>query len=105
MARSRAVLAPRTEAIASVATDEVDASLLPVDYNLIGVFGPDEALALALNGGEDFELLFTVPERSHPMLAGLDVTRIGTATGDAGVVRLLDGDRSIVLQPSGYRHF
>jgi thiamine monophosphate kinase len=33
------------------------------------------------------------------------VTRIGTVTENAGAMRLSNGEQTIDLQPSGYRHF
>ena len=61
-------------------------------------------LAQALHGGEDYELLFTLPaRRSAPeKFEGLRLTRIGTMRkGHAGEVRM-DG---AVLEPRGYDHF
>jgi thiamine-monophosphate kinase len=58
----------------------------------------------ALNGGEDYELLFTVPKgrRVPETFRGLPLTRIGRMVrGRPGRV-LLDG---IALQPGGYDHF
>jgi len=50
---------------------EVDSALLPVH--------PGATLAQALNGGEDYELLFTAPAaaRLPRSIAGVAVTRIG----------------------------
>jgi thiamine-monophosphate kinase len=84
---------------------ELDASLLPVDENLQNIFGADEALALALNGGEDFELLFTVSKEKISPLENADVSHIGTVIENTGIVQLRDGDQTVELQPSGYRHF
>jgi len=58
----------------------------------------------ALHGGEDYELLFTVPPRVRVPreLAGVALTRIGTMrNGPAGAV-LLNGEP---LEPRGYDHF
>jgi len=84
---------------------ELDASLLPIDEDVKNSFEKEEALPLALNGGEDFELLFTVPKEKLSSLENTDVSEIGIVTEDIGVVRLNDGDSTIDLQPSGYRHF
>ncbi|PWU06672.1 MAG: thiamine-phosphate kinase, partial [Terriglobia bacterium] len=58
----------------------------------------------ALHGGEDYELLFTVPPRVRvpAEFEGLSLTRLGVMQkGRAGTV-LLDGKR---LPPLGYDHF
>ena len=58
----------------------------------------------ALHGGEDYELLFTMPPRRRPPshFEGLPLTRIGTIVeGRPGTVRL-DGKR---LAPLGFDHF
>jgi thiamine-monophosphate kinase len=65
---------------------------------------PGASLAHALHGGEDYELLFTLPAsaKAPSRLAGLPITRIGTVIrGKAGMIRLGDG----YLQPLGYDHF
>ena len=58
----------------------------------------------ALHGGEDYELLFTLPPRARPpaVFGGLPLTRIGTIReGRPGLIRFL-GCR---LEPGGYDHF
>jgi thiamine-monophosphate kinase len=83
----------------------IDASLMPIDPDIRDLRDANEQLALALNGGEDFELLFTVPEERTSLLGNQSVTRIGTITENAEVVELIDGEKVVNLQPSGYRHF
>ncbi len=64
---------------------------------------PGATVEQALDGGEDYELLFTAPPRTRVPRAfeGLPLTRIGTMRkGRAGVV-LLD---SAPLPPRGYDH-
>lgn len=68
-----------------------------------------ERLDLALNGGEDFELLFTLPPQRFQMLLEKKVhgpfTVIGEITARAGKIELiLDGDLT-TLEPHGYQHF
>jgi thiamine-monophosphate kinase len=88
----------------------VEASLLPVDP-LLKASGveEDEALRLALSGGEDFELLFTVGPRKASRLprevAGVPVTRVGEVTGERGKVRLVRDGRARLLRPGGFEHF
>jgi len=65
---------------------------------------PGASLADALHGGEDYELLFTLPPRARPPaeFESLPLTRIGTMReGKPGLVRLL-GRR---LEPGGWDHF
>ena len=76
---------------------------------------PDDISPLdhALCDGEDFELLFTVPESRAAEFAAawerrfdLSSTRIGVMTGEKGVVRCRTADgESKVLEGTGYTHF
>jgi thiamine-monophosphate kinase len=84
---------------------ELDASLLPIDINLKSTFDPDETLSLALNGGEDFEMLITVPEQNVNLLTMKDLTCIGVITSNINVVGLTNKGRRTELDSSGYRHF
>jgi len=69
-----------------------------------------EALALALSGGEDYELLFTAPEaiikKVQPEL-DIPVTIIGEITAPRpGQVSLVDGaGKPFSLEHKGWRHF
>jgi len=81
---------------------EVDSALLPVH--------PGATLAQALNGGEDYELLFTAPATAHlpRSIAGVPITRIGRITpARAGhpAVTLLGTRGSKPLAPHGWEHF
>jgi len=65
---------------------------------------PGASLAQALHGGEDYELLFTVPPQTRVprQFEGIPLTRIGVMTeGPPGTVRL-DG---APLEPGGWDHF
>ena len=83
---------------------KVYADLLPTDPNLQHHFHEDY-LEVALHGGEDFELLFTVSEKNISLLQGLPVTRIGEMTENADFIELIRDGKSEILQPKGYRHF
>ena len=83
----------------------LEASCLPVNRNLGLHFAPDEAFQLALNGGEDFRLLFTVRKDNISSLADIGVTQIGEITQYAGKIELIDGERNLLLDPRGYLHF
>lgn len=68
-----------------------------------------DAVQLALHGGEDYELLFTVPNRRRAhvpkRLAGVDLTRIGRITRERGLYLVrADGHRE-ALPLLGWDHF
>lgn len=85
----------------------VEAGSLPLDETA-SLDGADP-LALALDGGEDFELLFAVRPRHVPKLprelGGVPVTRIGEVTAARGKVTLVRDGRSRALRPGGFEHF
>lgn len=89
----------------------VDASNIPIDPLVTELTGRRalDPLMLALHGGEDFELLFTVkPENAARLptrVDGVSVTRIGEITGSAGRISLTEGDRVWDLEPKGFEHF
>jgi thiamine-monophosphate kinase len=76
---------------------------IPIDTKITGL---DKAkrLDLALNGGEDFELLFTVDPANASLLTKMDVTRIGEMTEGADMM-LISDDGEEMLVPGGFRHF
>lgn len=67
-----------------------------------------ERLSLALNGGEDFQLLFTVsPQKVAEMellLCNQQITLIGEIT-DTKIVEIVFDDRVEKLYPRGFQHF
>lgn len=66
-------------------------------------------LDFALNGGEDFELLFTVnPKKNFRLEKALKnhkILCIGEATANVGMIELISGQKSQSLKPKGFRHF
>lgn len=83
----------------------VYAEQVPVDPLLATHFPADECLDMALNGGEDFRLLFTVAPQNTHHLDDLNVTRIGEITAEPGRLILMQGDKAINMDPDGFRHF
>jgi thiamine-monophosphate kinase len=81
---------------------------IPVDKHLKALNFPDE-LDLVLNGGEDFELLFTVPRRLRKDLRNklekLGVTEIGEITENVGQIEFYGTNGMRLLQPGGFEHF
>jgi thiamine-monophosphate kinase len=63
----------------------------------------------ALNGGEDYELLFTAPaQKRHlvpPQIDGIPVHEIGRITGQRGICSVNEGGRSRRLPARGFDHF
>ena len=68
-----------------------------------------DALELALHGGEDFELLFTVRPRAGARLprrlGGVRLTRIGEVRDAGEGIRLVRDGRTETLRPAGFEHF
>jgi thiamine-monophosphate kinase len=68
-----------------------------------------DPLELALNGGEDFELLFTIHPRDLARLpkhvGGVPATYIGDVTYEGNGILLCKGAGFRVLQPRGFTHF
>lgn len=84
----------------------IDAEKIPIDPAIAAVLGPsDQALAMALHGGEDFELLFTVRPESVPSALDLGFHQIGEITLHAGVLELVSNGEASRLEAKGYRHF
>lgn len=90
---------------AVVWSEKVPAVRVPAELRRLGL----EPLDLALNGGEDYELLFTVPKKFSNRLprkvGGLPVTVIGEITRQKKV--MLRGPNGIrtPLQPKGWDPF
>ena len=89
---------------------EIDAAALPVSDALVTAVGRELAREYALTGGEDYELLFTVPlarlgAMTHAMALGLGpVTRIGTVMSGNGV-RVSARGGVMQFSGAGFDHF
>jgi len=85
------------------------AAKVPVHPGVRRLF-PEDALRLALSGGEDYELLFTAPAQTLAAARralGDGLTIIGEmTTGEPGKVRVLDeGGQPLALPKRGWDHF
>ncbi len=86
---------------------EIDSSLLPLSPQLLKVKEKSAAQQFALQGGDDYELCFTLPAQKESELlhlaASFDVavTCIGEVNNEVGVLRI-DGEP---VQGGGYEHF
>jgi len=89
----------------------IQAARLPIDSVVTELSGRRalDPLMLALNGGEDFELLFTVrPEtlsRLPKRVDGVPITYIGDVQERSSGVVLVEGQRRWPLQAEGWVHF
>ena len=74
---------------------------------VIGKPAQDVDLRFALHGGEDYELLFAVPEgrRVPARIAGVPVTQIGRIVHGKKVVIKTKSGKSRELAPQGWQHF
>jgi thiamine-monophosphate kinase len=94
---------------ASGVSFEVDASAIPIDPELVRLakIAKTDPLEIALHGGGDYQLLFTVdPEGSNDVLNALgdEVKVIGRCV--EGKKNVLKRGRSrMELEPKGYEHF
>jgi thiamine-monophosphate kinase len=83
----------------------IEADHLPIDSQISAdLFENDNLLEFALNGGEDFGLLFTTTENNESLAGNLPITNIGTVT-NTGKVEIKNGDKVQELSPGGFRHF
>jgi thiamine-monophosphate kinase len=89
----------------------IDAARIPIDQVVTEICGRRalDPLMLALHGGEDFELLFTVkPENVGKLpkrVDGVTVTAIGTIREESHGVKISEGSRVWNLEPGGWEHF
>jgi thiamine-monophosphate kinase len=89
----------------------IDSSLLPIDQQVRELCGRRalDPLQLALHGGEDFELLFTVKPDNVARLPrrvdGVEIKRIGEITSAPEGVKISEGQRVWELKPGGWKHF
>lgn len=89
----------------------IGSSLLPIDHQVVELCGRRalDPLQLALHGGEDFELLFTVKAddvtRLPRRVDGVEITCIGEITKAADGVNISEGPRVWELNPGGWKHF
>jgi thiamine-monophosphate kinase len=89
----------------------IHSALLPIDEQVVELCGRRalDPLQLALHGGEDFELLFTVPAEAVAKLPrrvdGVGITKIGEVLDVAEGVKISEGSRTWELRPGGWKHF
>jgi thiamine-monophosphate kinase len=89
----------------------IQAGQLPIDTRVAELCGRRalDPLQLALHGGEDFELLFTVRPDDVAKLPkrvdGVEATPIGEITDASSGINISEGSRIWELRPGGWEHF
>jgi thiamine-monophosphate kinase len=93
----------------SKAGAEIFADRIPLSVSLrrVSVGLSKSILEYALYGGEDYELLFTVPRRNLRKLRSLKmpITEIGTITTGRTMCMRDDAGKKRTLKPKGFDHF
>ena len=91
---------------------EIETERIPLSPDAVALLGVEKARHLALSGGEDYQLLFAVPEaRLAEVVAalpgGAPPAVVGRVTGEApgGTVTLTESGRRVQLARSGYTAF
>ena len=89
---------------------KIFADQIPFQKNLTSIRKSfDKKLQLALDGGEDFELLFTVnPKKkfqAEKALKNFKFSHIGEVTANTEIIELNFDEKVEFLQPKAYRHF
>lgn len=97
---------------ASGVSAELHIEKLPIDENVRASVSEEKAETFALCGGEDYELLFTIPEEKKGYIEqnatamGIDFTMIGQVRKSGSGIKLLkNGEKYELNAATGYQHF
>lgn len=83
----------------------IDKAKIPLSCALCDASLDKDKIDYALYGGEDYQLIFTMPPIGTQELIDNEITVIGEVVeGETGVF-LADGDQTVRLLPKGYQHF
>lgn len=85
---------------------EIHAAALPLSEAAMELLAQDGALLeTIMTGGDDYELLFTVPPARERELHGMQAARIGQVKEGSGVQVYDAGGELLTFPKGGYRHF
>ncbi|WP_241579794.1 thiamine-phosphate kinase [Rosenbergiella nectarea] len=90
---------------------KIEQDHLPLSATLQAVVSREEAIDFALNGGEDYELCFTVPEVNREAILvalenlGVEGRCIGQILPASEGIALFDEGKKLPYQPKGFDHF
>jgi thiamine-monophosphate kinase len=88
---------------------KIYAEKIPLESKILDFKFKIDRTSLALSGGEDFELLFTVnPKKIFQLEKEFQthqISRLGEITANAEIIELISDKKSRILEPEGFRHF
>ena len=88
---------------------KIYADKILIEFQISNLKFQISALELALSGGEDFELLFTIiPKKKIQIENALKNHHyfcIGEITSNVEIIELINGTETMILEPKGFRHF
>lgn len=90
---------------------EINLEKIPIGKSLLNVLSKNDALSLALSGGDDYQLCFTVPPEKQALLettlphSNYHYTCIGIITAEKGLNLLNQDGTKYVGKIKGYDHF
>jgi thiamine-monophosphate kinase len=88
---------------------KIFAEKIPVESEILDSVIEIDKTSLALDGGEDFELLFTVDPKNifhlEKEFKTHQISPIGEITANVEIVELISHQNSRILVPKGFRHF
>ncbi len=82
----------------------IDTTSIPLSDAIVSELPRDDALSLALSGGDDYELCFTAPPEARSHLSEPLCTRIGVIEEAPGLRLHADGKAVSLPDKLGYRH-
>lgn len=88
----------------------LEQNAIPI-HPLVRHYLKDHAMELAMTGGDDYELCFTIsPEQAdhcykEAKKAGLKIYPIGVIDNDPGIRMMSPVNRCVAIKPKGYTHF
>lgn len=84
----------------------LNADKIPIEKKLKGLkLSSDDLISLALNGGEDYQLLFTADRKKISALQTDWFYEIGEINANVGTIELRKDNSVTILEPKGFRHF
>jgi len=82
---------------------------IPVESKIFDFTFETDQISSALNGGEDFELLFTLsPKKKFQLekeLQNHQISPIGEVSANVEIIELIFDEKIHILEPEGFRHF